>query len=213
MSEQPSMKSFTESIAKQADLAWLETVGRHVATGPDVAPVMPATKRHDYGEVVLAQQLSDVLARLNPALLVEALREALFREHEPKPWNPMIARTSYRRGIIETSGRGTMKIARLMEDRGPAPPGVSVREGSVAVTFALSAEVTGKTTVQLETPEKTEAAVLRLLQDQSGLTMAESAHRLGKSPSAIEHAVRRLRESGRLQRIDPDKTDPWQVIQ
>ena len=30
--------------------------------------------------------------------------EALFREHESKPWNPMIARTFYRRGIIETWG-------------------------------------------------------------------------------------------------------------
>jgi ATP-dependent DNA helicase RecG len=35
--------------------------------------------------------------------------EALFLDYESKPWNPMIARTFYRRGIIETWGRGTLK--------------------------------------------------------------------------------------------------------
>ena len=48
--------------------------------------------------------------------------EALFREHESKPWNPMIARTFYRRGITETWGRGTLKIARLMREAGNEPP-------------------------------------------------------------------------------------------
>ena len=53
--------------------------------------------------------------------------EALFKEHESKPWNPMIARTFYRRGIIETWGRGTLKIARVMQERGLEPPAVAVR--------------------------------------------------------------------------------------
>ena len=44
--------------------------------------------------------------------------EALFREHESRPWNPMIAHAFYRRGIIESWGRGTLKIARLMQEAG-----------------------------------------------------------------------------------------------
>ena len=37
--------------------------------------------------------------------------EKLFAPHESRPWNPLIARTFYRRGIIEEWGRGTLKAA------------------------------------------------------------------------------------------------------
>jgi ATP-dependent DNA helicase RecG len=145
--------------------------------------------------------------------------EALFREHESKPWNPMIARTFYRRGIIETWGRGTLKIARLMRDRGLAPPTVAVREGAVVVTFALPAPVKTpeKAETREKTPEKTrektDAAILRLLREHPELSIAELAESLGKVPSTIERAIRKLRESGRLQRIGPDKGGHWQVIE
>ena len=37
--------------------------------------------------------------------------EKLFEPHESMPWNPMIARTFYCRGVIEEWGRGTLKMA------------------------------------------------------------------------------------------------------
>jgi len=135
--------------------------------------------------------------------------EALFREHESKPWNPMIARTFYRRGIIETWGRGTLKIARLMQERGLELPAVAVRQGAVVITFVLPAPV--KT--QEKTQEKTAAAILRMLGEQPDMSIAELAERLGKVPSTIERAIRKLRESGRLARIGPDKGGHWQVIE
>ena len=64
-------------------------------------------------------------------------------EFESRPWNPMIAHTFYRRGIIETWGRGTPKIARLMREAGLEPPTVSLRPGAVVVTFALPGETPG----------------------------------------------------------------------
>ena len=70
----------------------------------------------------------------------------------------MIARTFYRRGIIETWGRGTLKIARLMHEQGLAPPTMAVRAGAVVVTFQVS--VTEKTSEKAsekgrrKTPEK-----------------------------------------------------------
>ena len=135
--------------------------------------------------------------------------EALFREHESKPWNPMIARTFYRRGIIETWGRGTLKIVRLMRERGLEPPEVAVREGAVMVTFRVPAPVKTRE----KTREKTAAAILRLLREQPDLNMAEVARLLGKAPSTIERAIKKLRESGRLQRIGPDKGGHWRVIE
>lgn len=136
--------------------------------------------------------------------------QALFREHESKPWNPMIAGTFYRRGIIETWGRGTLKIARLMREAGHEPPTVSVREGAVVFTFGLPVETTGKTTGK--TIGKTPAAVLRLLAGEPNLSVPQLAARLEKSELTIHRAIRSLRESGRLVRVGPDKGGHWQVI-
>ena len=149
--------------------------------------------------------------------------EARFRVHESKPWNPMIAGTFYRRGLIETWGRGTLKIARLMRERGLEPPNVAVREGAVIVTFGLPAEATGKTPRQ--TPRqmigkttgivtgKTPLAVLELLGAEPNLTARQLAARMGKSELTMQRAIRVLRESGRLQRVGPDKGGHWKVIE
>ncbi|MDR2880804.1 MAG: putative DNA binding domain-containing protein [Azoarcus sp.] len=65
--------------------------------------------------------------------------EKLQHEHESKPWNPLIAQAFYRRGIIETWGRGTQKIARLMREQGLEPPVITVRAGAVVLTFDVTA--------------------------------------------------------------------------
>ena len=47
---------------------------------------------------------------------------ALFASHESLPWNPLIARVNFRRGVIESWGRGTIKMAELAQQAGlPAP--------------------------------------------------------------------------------------------
>ncbi|MGD9582264.1 MAG: winged helix-turn-helix transcriptional regulator [Lysobacterales bacterium] len=50
------------------------------------------------------------------------------------------------------------------------------------------------------------------LQDDPGLSIPELAAQLGKSESAVERAIRKLRESGRLKRVGPDKGGRWQVL-
>ena len=141
--------------------------------------------------------------------------EALFREHESKPWNPMIARTFYRRGIIETWGRGTLNIARLMQERGMEPPAVAVREGAVVVTFGLPVEAIGKTTGKAigKAIGRTPLAVFELLAGDPTLTVPQLAARLEKSELTIHRAIRTLRESGRLKRVGPDKGGYWKVIE
>jgi len=76
-----------------------------------------------------------------------------------------------------TWGRGTLKIARLMQEAGLEPPTVSAMQG------------------------------------QPELSSAQMALLLGKSESAVKRATRKLRESGRLTRIGPDKGGYWKVIE
>ncbi|MBK8870686.1 MAG: putative DNA binding domain-containing protein [Elusimicrobia bacterium] len=61
--------------------------------------------------------------------------EMLFLPHESLPWNPLIARTFYRRGIIESWGRGTLKMAELMHAAGLPHPEIVEASGCVIVRF------------------------------------------------------------------------------
>ncbi|MDE2732676.1 MAG: putative DNA binding domain-containing protein [Bacteroidota bacterium] len=59
----------------------------------------------------------------------------LFEPHESRPWNPLIARTFYRRGIVEEWGRGTLKMAELSLAAGIPHPEIEERSGSLIVCF------------------------------------------------------------------------------
>jgi type I restriction enzyme R subunit len=75
---------FTESVVEDAALAWLASLGWHVAHGPDIAPEAPAAERASYGEVVLRRRLRDALARLNPQLPAEAVDDAFRKLTRPE---------------------------------------------------------------------------------------------------------------------------------
>ena len=59
----------------------------------------------------------------------------LFAPHESLPWNPFIARTFYRRGIIEAWGRGTLTMAEAMASAGLPRPEIEDAGGCVTVRF------------------------------------------------------------------------------
>lgn len=64
--------------------------------------------------------------------------EELFRPHRSLPWNPLIARAFYMRGIIETWGRGTIKMRELTLAAGLPEPEIISGTGSVSVIFRPS---------------------------------------------------------------------------
>ncbi|MDD5557138.1 MAG: ATP-binding protein [bacterium] len=65
--------------------------------------------------------------------------QALFEPHESRPWNPLIASIFYRRGIIETWGQGTLKMAAWAEEAGLPRPEILEIPGAVVVRFRRAA--------------------------------------------------------------------------
>jgi ATP-dependent DNA helicase RecG len=61
--------------------------------------------------------------------------EDLTRPHQSRPWNPLIAQALFRRGIIETWGRGTLKIIELAQAAGLPAPEFEASRHSVTVRF------------------------------------------------------------------------------
>ncbi len=64
--------------------------------------------------------------------------EDLFGPHESRPWNPLIARTFFRRGLIEEWGRGTITMTDLATAAGLPRPEIEERNGCVTVRFRRS---------------------------------------------------------------------------
>jgi len=75
--------AFSESVIEQAALAWLESLGYLILSGPEIAPGEPAAERDNYGQVVLEYRLSQALARLNPQVPTDALEEAFRKLTRP----------------------------------------------------------------------------------------------------------------------------------
>jgi len=61
--------------------------------------------------------------------------EALMAPHESLPWNPLVARVLFRRGVIESWGRGTIKMAELARQAGLPVPEIEDAGGCVTVRF------------------------------------------------------------------------------
>ncbi|MBI5235020.1 MAG: type I restriction endonuclease subunit R [Deltaproteobacteria bacterium] len=72
-------RQFTESVIEQAALAWLESLGYTILSGPEIAPGELQAERNSYGQVVLEDRLRQALQRLNPNVPKDALEEA-FRK-------------------------------------------------------------------------------------------------------------------------------------
>jgi len=62
----------------------------------------------------------------------------LFAPHESLLWNPLIARVFYRCGVIESWGRGTIKMVELAQQAGLPAPEIEDLKGAVTVRFRPS---------------------------------------------------------------------------
>ncbi len=59
----------------------------------------------------------------------------LYVPHDSLPWNPLIAGVFYKRGIIETWGRGTLKMTQLTQQAGLPRPEFEDSPGALLVRF------------------------------------------------------------------------------
>jgi ATP-dependent DNA helicase RecG len=81
----------------------------------------------------------DRMEIINPGALHFGITpKSLFRPHESRPWNPIIAGVFYRAGIIEKWGTGTLNIIEWCKENGNPLPEWNIRSGSVVLIFKPS---------------------------------------------------------------------------
>jgi predicted HTH transcriptional regulator len=80
-------------------------------------------------------------------------------------------------------------------------------------TVQTGANTAANTSVETsQVPLKTPEAIWALLAEQPSMTLSQVANRLGKSTRAIEMAVAKLTESGKLKYVGPKKGGHWEVM-
>lgn len=114
--------------------------------------------------------------------------EMLFEPHESRPWNPLIARVFYRQGIIESWGRGTIRMAELAEQAGLPRPEIEEVAGAVTVRFRPSRHVPPRR-VGRDLTEGQRSILLLLEEAPNGMPLRELLSRLTNGAT-----VRQVRE-------------------
>jgi ATP-dependent DNA helicase RecG len=123
--------------------------------------------------------------------------EDLYRPHESRLWNPLIAGVFYRRGIIETWGRGTIKMTELTEQAGLPRPEFEESAGSFMVRFRPSRYLP-PSRIGHNLSEQ-QQAILQLLSESSGLGLSDIHARLGRGTlRSVREDVAFLKRLGML---------------
>ena len=123
--------------------------------------------------------------------------EDLFEPHRSRLWNPWVARTFYRRGIIETSGSGTLRMAETATAAGLPRPEIEEQSDSVIVRFRHGEPEAQR--VKEGGVAQSRTGVLGLLMDASdGLTRREVLTGMGGGVSErqIRRRLEELRDEG-----------------
>jgi len=120
--------------------------------------------------------------------------DKLFEPHESLPWNPLIARVFHRRGIIETWGRGTLKMAELTLKAGLPRPEIEEQAGCVVVRFRSSKYIPPRQVKQDLTDRQ--RAILKLLSEQPGIGRKKIQTILNLDVNALKSDLQRLRMLG-----------------
>ena len=140
--------------------------------------------------------------------------ERLFSPHESRPWNPLIARTFYRRGIIEEWGSGTLKMAEMASNAGLPIPEIEDDGACVTVRFRHGRLVPQRHRGVSSPDERREAILVMLDGAEDGLTRRE-IHALltpGVSERQVRRALEDLKSRGLVVSPGRGQTGRWKSL-
>jgi ATP-dependent DNA helicase RecG len=139
--------------------------------------------------------------------------DMLFQPHESLPWNPLVARVLYRRGIIESWGRGTVKMAELAADAGLPRPEIEDLGGCVTVRFRPNWYVAPQR-VARDLTDRQQAILEHLAKAGSGLALRQIRKNLGTRTAEweVKGDLNLLRQLGLIQTTGHARGARWSLV-
>lgn len=174
-----------------------------------------------YGSPIQIRIEDDAMIISNSCILPEGWTvDTLMEPHNSRPYNPDIANVFYRAGYIEHWGRGIQKICDACKELGAELPVYELVGNGLRVHFkALESALIDES----KTPNRQDVGkdvglevglaekIIDLILDNSEIKMSEMAEKLAVTTRTIEREMKKLRESGRVERVGGKRYGHWEV--
>lgn len=187
-----------------------ETAGAHTSCSWPINAI--AHKDYGSGIPIQISVYADKLMIWNPGQLpADWSLDRLLAKHASQPANPDIAYTLFLAGRIESWGRGIELIRDACTAEGAPAPGFQCDSAGFWIEFPFAAvEESPKTSVK--TSVKTPMEILRLLESNPAMTLAQVAAEINRTVRAVELASAKLVKDGKLKHVGPQKGGHWEVL-
>lgn len=146
----------------------------------------------------------------------------LHRRHRSIPVNPLLARGMFYRGYIEKVGSGTGDMLEKCRLAGtPEPEWIEEDDGFTVVLKRQTSQVGLEdvpATIQKtprkppESPQDTPQKIITAMRANPLITRNELAALVGLKPEGVKSAIAKLKASGAIRRVGPDKGGHWEVV-
>ena len=139
----------------------------------------------------------------------------LLKKHPSVPYNPAIANTFFRAGLIEAWGSGTFRIIDDCANANVPAPIFEYDFSDFLVDFTLKNENALKGALEnapesaLENSEK----IMMLMKKQPKITSTELAQKIGISARAVQKHIRQLQLNNRIRRNGSTKSGVWEILE
>ncbi len=165
----------------------------------------------DHGFVYIKMYDEQIIIA-NPGKLPEDLTIAdLYKEHESKLRNPLLAQVFYYAGFIDIWGRGILNILRLLEENGLPKPIFEQSAGAFRIAFKRpSPQKTPHITPQK--PTVLEEKILAKIGKNPKITRRELAVELDMAEETVKEYLQRVRKKRLLLRRSGRKEGYWEVM-
>ncbi|MDE0356569.1 MAG: DUF4062 domain-containing protein [Gammaproteobacteria bacterium] len=145
--------------------------------------------------------------RLPPALTVEKLRVS----HQSLPGNPLLAESMYLLQYIERMGTGTVDMIRRCAEAGLPEPEFEVGAGFLIRIWRAGA--TRKPPEKKGSSQNLANRILTFLREHPSASRRDITGALeGTTEWSVRYQLDKLKESGKLRRIGPDRGGRWLVV-
>ncbi|MBW1822490.1 MAG: winged helix-turn-helix transcriptional regulator, partial [Deltaproteobacteria bacterium] len=159
---------------------------------------------------------SDKIIFWNEGRLPENWTISQLKEKHPSiPFNPVIANVFFRAGLIEAWGRGIFKIIHACRvSNSPEPVFKCDFSGFFVELFAQKIKTPSEKLGEKlgERLGENRLGIIKLMQDNQQISIAELSRLIGISTTAIERNIKYLKEKEIIKRVGAAKGGHWEVI-
>ena len=141
--------------------------------------------------------------------------DKLKQKHSSIPYNPDIASTFFRAGMIEAWGRGTIKILEECKDKGLPEPIFEYEQPGFWIIFnniANNQEKKNNPESSVKGSVKSSVKILELMKENNQITIPELADKIKITTRAVEKQIDKLKKENKLKRIGGRKHGNWEII-